>query len=103
MEDLAGPGVVAVTSATGDEPVVPAGEPVPTVPESMLVVAGQERGQHVERGLADEHARTLADEGEVLAFSHLREGLHASAPLSSPALSSRAGRSLLRAASRRSA
>lgn len=48
LEDLAGSGVVAVASATGLEPVAPAGEPVPTVPESVLVVAGQERGQHVE-------------------------------------------------------
>ena len=36
VENLAGPGVAALTSATGDEPVVPAGEPVTTVSESVL-------------------------------------------------------------------
>lgn len=40
--------MVAVTAAARDEPFMPAGESVPAGSESMVVVAGQERGEHVE-------------------------------------------------------
>lgn len=51
VQDLARPGVVAVAAAAGNEPLPPVGETMSAVPDGVLVIAGQERGEHVERAL----------------------------------------------------
>ncbi|WP_251091553.1 hypothetical protein [Streptomyces sp. Caat 7-52] len=70
VQDLPRPGMVAGPAAAGDEPVVPAGETEAAVPGGVLVTADQERGEHVERTLADEHSGALALRRR-LTFAHL--------------------------------